>query len=659
MKQYLFVSLFVFASLLNNAKGETYYVRNGGNNDQDGKSDANAWADTAKVNAMMKAFKPGDAVLFRKGDVFYGSLQISASGQPDKAIVFGSYGDGDLPVFKGANAVTGWTQYRGKIWMADVSKFNIGQLKDLYLNGIPRDLGRTPNYSDKDGGFRKIENHAGSNTITSSELSKDPNWVGATAIFKPDAWSIERETITRHAGDKIVFRPISKELKNGFGYFIQNSIETLDTEGEWFLDASKKRLFLCKGAKPADGEVEVAQLGDLVTLKGVHDVVVENVNPRQSGGFGLLVDKGSKRIVVRGCRFERLFLNAIKATGDSEDIAIHNNEMLDICNGAFHGDGIKNLEFTDNHVKNVSLRPGMMGEAEIRAVKLQNVVNAKCEYNKVENTGHNAFTIGQIAVNIVVRFNECVNWKLRTSDGGALYSTGYKPGNSVLFERNICHDAVGSAHGARKTTPAWNAVYADNNSQNVTFKDNTVFNIRYGNAGFFQQGTTNCRVIGNKFIVRNSRAFLMPSYDGKKGGVPETNNELYDNVFFTYGTGRETLVSLISRHKSPGNLRLDRNAYCSPFTDYNKIISGFNNKDYSLKEWQDATGQDAHSAGTPGNLKKPVSVFFEVNISKENKTVAIPAGQWVDPFNKARSGTITLEPYTSILLLQQSAAEKS
>jgi hypothetical protein len=292
----------------------------------------------------------------------------------------------------------------------------------------------------------------------------------------------------------------------------------------------------------------------------------------------------------------------------------------------------------------------MMGDANIRAVAFRSTQSGICQYNKDENTGHNCFLVSQGAVNVVVRYNECINWKLRSSDGGALYATGYKEGDSVLFERNLCHDAVGSTHGTTKQRPGWNAIYEDNNSEFVTFKDNTVYNIRYGNAGFFQEGTTNCRAIGNKFIVQDSLAFLMPSYSGNKGGSRETNNGLVGNVFFSYGRDEGPFVSLLRRHASSG-LQLERNAYCSPFSEVKKIIGGYGNTDYSLRDWQEKTGQDKNSVCTPTDIKVPVAVFFDVNSTKKDRTITLPAGRWVDPFDREVSGDIVLEPYTSVILL--------
>lgn len=73
----------------------TYFVKATGNNAQNGLSDATAWKTIAKVNAM--SFAPGDAVQFRGGDTFTGTLALNGSndtGSWTNPITIQSYGTG-------------------------------------------------------------------------------------------------------------------------------------------------------------------------------------------------------------------------------------------------------------------------------------------------------------------------------------------------------------------------------------------------------------------------------------------------------------------------------------------------------------------------------------------------------------------------------------
>ena len=90
--------------------GTFYYVSNDGNDNNDGKSPATAWATLSKVeqagshNSIIAA---GDSILFRKGDTFVGTLKwdryyggTSPTGTATAPITFASYGSGAKPVFE-------------------------------------------------------------------------------------------------------------------------------------------------------------------------------------------------------------------------------------------------------------------------------------------------------------------------------------------------------------------------------------------------------------------------------------------------------------------------------------------------------------------------------------------------------------------------------
>jgi hypothetical protein len=97
----------------------TYYVKNGGNDALDGKSDANAWETLAKVTSELSAhtFTAGDNILFNRGDTFAGQIlcpqnNYSVSGTADNRITVGAYGTGDNPIFDGSATIAGaWIQY--------------------------------------------------------------------------------------------------------------------------------------------------------------------------------------------------------------------------------------------------------------------------------------------------------------------------------------------------------------------------------------------------------------------------------------------------------------------------------------------------------------------------------------------------------------------
>ena len=69
--------------------GTTYYVSNGGNDQNDGLTPETAWATLARVSEAELC--PGDAVRFRRGDLFRGLVQTKPG------VGYGAYGEGEKP----------------------------------------------------------------------------------------------------------------------------------------------------------------------------------------------------------------------------------------------------------------------------------------------------------------------------------------------------------------------------------------------------------------------------------------------------------------------------------------------------------------------------------------------------------------------------------
>lgn len=89
------------------AHATTYYVRAGGCDCADGKSDATAWATLAKVNAA--SFATSDTVLFHEGDRWSGSLTVDWGGTASSPAVVGAY------YLKGGVPTRGYTTTRPTI----------------------------------------------------------------------------------------------------------------------------------------------------------------------------------------------------------------------------------------------------------------------------------------------------------------------------------------------------------------------------------------------------------------------------------------------------------------------------------------------------------------------------------------------------------------
>src|SRR5688572_26961189 len=64
---------------------------------QEAQNPETPWKSIDKLNAFSRGLQPGDSVLFKRGEVFYGSITIRARGAMNNPIYYGAWGAGELP----------------------------------------------------------------------------------------------------------------------------------------------------------------------------------------------------------------------------------------------------------------------------------------------------------------------------------------------------------------------------------------------------------------------------------------------------------------------------------------------------------------------------------------------------------------------------------
>ena len=102
--------------IISEAWAATYYVdATNGNDSRTGLSENLTWKTIAKVNAS--TFRPGDQVLFKRGEVWRERLTIPTSGSAGNVITYASYGTGAKPIINGTTLIrpgTNWTNAWGQ-----------------------------------------------------------------------------------------------------------------------------------------------------------------------------------------------------------------------------------------------------------------------------------------------------------------------------------------------------------------------------------------------------------------------------------------------------------------------------------------------------------------------------------------------------------------
>lgn len=227
MKKILTISLVFY---LHTAWATNYYFSSVSGNDSrtpaEAQNPSTPWKSLDKLNSFFKKLRPGDAVLLKRGETFYGSITITKSGAAGSPIVVGAYGSGDRPVIAGLVPLTKWTSTGNGIYESYNSSLP-GELSMLLLNDNPQPVGRYPNQ-----GYLTFESHAGKKSITDNELSSSTNWQGAELVIRQSHWKLDKYLIKSQSAKTLYYSGTSSP-KDNFGYFIQNNVKTLDQLGEW------------------------------------------------------------------------------------------------------------------------------------------------------------------------------------------------------------------------------------------------------------------------------------------------------------------------------------------------------------------------------------------------------------------------------------------
>ena len=617
----LFTLLFVF--FLHSASATNYYFSTVSGDDSrtpaQAQNPSTPWKTISKLNAYFSALKPGDAVLFKRGETFYGSMTITKSGAANSPIVIAAYGSGNKPVITSLTTMKNWVSKDNGIWESENSLLG-NSVNTVLINGVQQELGRYPNSDAANKGYLTLEAHT-SNTITDNELTSSSHWAGAQLVLRTRRWVTDRCPITGQSGHTITYAPVSHySAIDGYGYFIENSIKTLDKFGEWYFNPSTKKLSIYFGSKaPSSFAVEATAIDNLITSQNYKYIDFDNLNIKGANANGINIRYGSN-IHVTNCDVNFCGENGVK-------VSFHNYLQIENCtvsnsnaNGINFGYSGDNAIIRNNKVTNTSVFAGMGGSGDGKGIGIQNYGrNTIIEYNEVLNSGYSGITFNGNST--VVKNNLIDSYCMTRDDGAGIYTyTG--PSNENKFGRkvigNIIVNGVGAAEGVNDKNPLAEGIYLDDNSSGVEITNNTIANI--AGKGLFLNNARDLVVRNNTFY--NNATQLYAHQYRKIKGASIRNLNVKQNIFFAKGKGQRT--AYFTTDQDDNNLigTLDSNYYARPLDERMIIMNSYVNnagvrvnEKLDLEGWKNKYKKDGASKGTP----RAISAYKINTVSGTNK----------------------------------------
>lgn len=526
----LFAFLLFFYALTVHATD--YYVSYDGDDNNVGTSPEQAWKSLAKVQTESTRLRPGDRLLFRKGDTFYGQLMLrNLQGTEENQIVIGAYGSGPNPVLDGGVKVSGWSEDKDNIWVASITTFDVGMpMKGVYFDGSFISKARYPNLDEPNGGYLTEDTGHDFNdksVIQDNDLPKlfaDNYWQGAEVVSRTREYLLDIATVRRHTGNTIhLANKLTYGIPKGYGYFFQNSYKALDKDKEWYYDTSSRKLYLYLDNKnPSDHNIEVAYHDTVLGLANASHVKIENLTIQKGRGTTMSFDN------LHHCYFasNQVLFSAENAihVAQTVHLTIEDNRIDHTQNNALSLMADHTI-IQDNEISNTATVAGMgtTGNGQYIACFIAGKDNV-FQYNKIINTGYNAIHFDDgpwtISNNLIDGFNVVKN------DGGGIYCfQNHK--TSKVTQNIILHGGGAEAGVPAPDYPKDRGLYADGGSSHIQYEGNTV---AYCGEGLLINAGNTITVTNNTFAGNRSVSVRAHWFSKKKGVADSRNIIVQDNI---------------------------------------------------------------------------------------------------------------------------------
>jgi parallel beta-helix repeat protein len=630
------------------AKGNGYFFSSTNGDDSRSASQAQQqatpWKTLSKLNQVFGQLKPGDSVLFKRGDVFYGSIVAGQSGVAGNPIVLAAYGVGSDPIISGFSKLSGWKATGKGIWQAPCQGCGL-RVNMVAIQNQAQPMGRYPK-----SGYLKIEGHVANTSITVDGLGNGTDWTGADVVIRKNRFILDRNTILSQQGNTLSYKGGAfYQPTDKYGYFIQNDIRTLNQNGDWYYDpgAHVMNIYFDSGNPPA--EIAASSVDTLVAIRNKQFLVFKGLTFQGSNGNAFYLSDASN-ITITYCRIFFSGIDAINA------VRSNNLNMGNLAIDHTNDDGI-NLAGTGNLVTDCTIGhtgaiPGMgNGERSYIGIQVEGSNNT-LQYNTIDTTGYVGIFFFH-SIMTTVRNNSVDYFCFVKDDGGGIYTwsgdidsatrrdAGIVTGNIVL--NGITASAgTDSAHASIA-----NGIYLDENTGGIEVSNNTV---AHCTSGIFVQDAHEVTVKNN--TLYDNGAQIEVRHALTKGTL--RNNDIGNNT--AVAAKREQTVLSMSSGVS-GDVSTFASLHDNHYTAATggvlfKTVVKQDNKNVQdkggLTDLQSKYGKDMNSdqAAPTG------AVRFEYNPTKKVKVISLDRG-YKDPGGKTYQGQLRLEPYTSAVLIPQ------
>jgi len=618
--QIFICALMLAASFSSNAQATQYYVSStSGNNSSSGTSTQ----PFQTVQKCANVARAGDTCNIGAG-TYREQVSLVNSGNSSAPITFTGVPGA---IISGTNLVTGWTQYSGNIYVANVG--NISPPTQLYVDGQYYNIAHYP----VSGYLTATSNSSNFTSIIDSNLTlSSAQIVGATVNTKSDSWSIDTSTATAYANNTITLDDfVTLQMRTKYGFFLSNMFWMMTYPGSWYYNSSTGKIYLwtTSSDNPNNHTVEISSRPSGIVDNAKSYITIQNLAIANADQYDVSIN-GASNVTLNNLSVSGGQMG-IQSYNMTNSLVENNNIQNTVTNGAFLNNS-SNDNFLNNSINNagnVGLPVTLIGSIQVSSGSS----NVTISGNTITNSGYDGIWFAGNGINI--QNNTIDNSCLVLDDCAGIYtSSSYNKGWRSTISGNTVTNSMGNFSGTAYTYTQAHGIYLDDLSNGYTVSNNKVYNTDYG---IYVHSGFNNTITGNKIYGARMYGFFLNEAGSATGEVLGVvhNNVVTGNTF-------ESLATLSTNTNGLGNGVADfwslwgspfanfgtfnNNQYCHPNISYavgTKLLNQVTN--YALANWQKATGQDLNSTDTNSSCNPQVTLTLTMPVTGGTITSA-PAG---------------------------------
>lgn len=644
MKQFLTFAIAILS--VNTILATNYYLSSDGNDTNEGTSQTTPWKTINKLNET--TLLPGDYVYFRAGDVFRGKITLNQGGNTSSYITLTSYGTGEKPIISGAESVTSWN-LNGDYYQASFTR----PVTSFFVDNQEMILARYPNdhqYLTLDSGQKNYLKDASITSLPSTYFDN------AKICIHTAQWCWEKTQISSVASDQINFNTnVQLVALNQYGYFVYGNLAHLDVVNEWQYDSTTQLMSYKSSVDPNTLNCEASvytngiEIGSTASYISISQIDFE----KQTNAGIAILSENNTHIITDNCIFKGQYNYGISDKGSYNEMSNNYLEGVEgigiYCwgkggNATIHHNTLKNIGQYRNY--------GDGSQINMTAIKCAFVNNCYIHHNSVDGAGYCG--ISADGGYHLVEKNIVTNAMQLNNDGGALHCFGSGT-HHTIFQNNFVTASDGNTEGTFKPSFVTPAMYFDNDVNNCTMQNNTVYN-RTQKGIYLNAGSNNNTIKGNTIYGCNygidyNGSILFPT---QMTGMNVTENIFFAKLPTAY------MVRMVDNTGGYKQGTIDYNYYFNPYNTANCVYiptSSSTSSTYSLSNWQSTSALDMHSKESFVNWSASTSYeTLFTNPTDDIVTVSLGTSKYLDLDNNEICASITLQPYTSKILINSNTS---